>query len=95
MTHSGYTAFKIASHRPIADIFAFTSNPNILSMLSLVWGVQGHFYDKMVSTDHTIADIKHILREKGLLKTNDLIINIASMPIAEKGMSNMMKLSTV
>jgi len=95
MTHSGYTAFKIASHRPVADIFAFTSNPEILSMLSLVWGVHGNYYDKMVSTDHTIADIKHILRERGLLKKDDLIINIASMPIAEKGMSNMITLSTV
>lgn len=95
MTHSGYTAFKIASHRPVADIFAFTSNPEILSMLSLVWGVHGNYYDKMVSTDHTIADIKHILRERGQLKKDDLIINIASMPIAEKGMSNMIKLSTV
>lgn len=95
MTHSGYTAFKIASYRPPANIFAFTSNRKILSMLSLVWGVQGFYYDKMVSTDHTIADIKHILRDKGAVGEGDLIINIASMPIAEKGMSNMMKLSYV
>lgn len=95
MTHSGYTAFKIASYRPPSDIFAFTSNRRILSMLSLVWGVQGHFYDKMVSTDHTISDIKHLLLEGGKVKEGDVIINIASMPIAEKGMSNMMKLSYV
>ncbi|MEO8069713.1 MAG: pyruvate kinase [Flavobacteriales bacterium] len=93
MTHSGYTAFKISSMRPKANIHAFTSNPAILSMLNLVWGVRAHFYDKSVSTDHTIADIKLLLRRKKLVNEGDLVVNIASMPIAEKGMSNMLKLS--
>ena len=93
MTHSGYTAFKISSMRPKANIHAFTSNPDILCMLNLVWGVRAHFYDKSVSTDHTIADIKLLLRRKKLVTEGDLVVNIASMPIAEKGMSNMLKLS--
>ncbi len=93
MTHSGYTAFKISSMRPRANIYAFTSNPSILCMLNLVWGVRAHYYDKTVSTDHTIADIKHLLRKRGHVQKGDLVINLASMPIAEKGMSNMLKLS--
>jgi pyruvate kinase len=93
MTHSGYTAFKISSMRPKANIFAFTSNRSILCMLNLVWGVRAEYYDKTVSTDHTIADIKHILRNKKLVRPGDLVVNIASMPIAEQGMANMLKLS--
>ncbi|MCB9168742.1 MAG: pyruvate kinase [Flavobacteriales bacterium] len=93
MTHSGYTAFKISSMRPRANIHAFTSNRAILSMLNLVWGVRGHYYDKTVSTDHTIADIKHILRKRKHVAAGELVINIASMPIAEQGMANMLKLS--
>jgi pyruvate kinase len=93
MTHSGYTAFKISSMRPRAKIFAFTSNRSILNMLNLVWGVRAEYYDKTVSTDHTIADIKHLLRKKNHVQKGDLVINIASMPIAEKGMANMLKLS--
>jgi pyruvate kinase len=95
MTHSGYTAFKISSMRPKAHIFAFTSNRAILRMLNLVWGVRAEYYDKTVSTDHTIADIKHILRSKKLVAKGDLVVNVASMPIAEQGMSNMLKLSPV
>ncbi len=95
MTHSGYTAFKISSFRPRAGIFIFTGNKSILTMLSLIWGVQGFYYDKFVSTDHTIADIKYLLKQSGFLKENDLIVNIASMPIQEKGQSNMLKLSYV
>ena len=93
MTHSGYTAFKISSMRPKANIYAFTSNKRILNMLNLVWGVRAEYYDKTVSTDHTIADIKHILRSRKFVEKGDLVVNVASMPIAEQGMSNMLKLS--
>lgn len=95
MTFSGYTGFKIASFRPKADIFVFTGNKAILDMLSLVWGVRVFYYDKFVSTDHTISDIKSILKKGNFVKNKDLIINIASMPITEKGQSNMMKLSYI
>ena len=95
MTFSGYTGFKVASFRPKAGIFVFTGNEAILNMLSLVWGVRVFYYDKFISTDHTIADIKYLLKKGEYLKTDDLIINIASMPITEKGQSNMMKLSSI
>lgn len=95
MTFSGYTAYKISSQRPKAPIFVFTGNKQILTQLNLVWGVRGFYYDKMVSTDHTIADIKYILKKEGLLVEGDLVINIASMPIEDQGNSNMIKLSYV
>ncbi|MGV6860605.1 MAG: pyruvate kinase [Putridiphycobacter sp.] len=95
MTFSGYTAYKISSQRPKADTFVFTENRQILTQLNLVWGVKGYYYDKMVSTDHTIADSKYILKKKGLLKKGDLVVNIASIPIEEKGPSNMVKLSYI
>lgn len=95
MTFTGYTAFKISSQRPEADIFVFTGNRNLLTQLSLVWGVRCFFYDKMVSTDHTIADIRYILKKQGLIKEGDMVIHLASMPIYEGGKTNMLKLSRV
>jgi len=95
MTNSGYTAFKLSSHRPKAPVFIFTDNPSLLTMLSLVWGVRGFYYDKYESTDQTIDDLKDIIKNKGLLKNDDLVINIASMPMKEKGRTNMMKLSYI
>jgi pyruvate kinase len=95
MTHSGYTAFKISSQRPKSSIFVFSSNRNLLSCLSLVWGVKTYYYNKMVSTDNTIADIKIFLRKNGLVSKGDLIINTASMPIEEAGKTNMLKLSEI
>ena len=95
MTHSGYTGYKVSSQRPNCKIFVFTSNKKILNQISLIWGVEGIYYNKMVSTDHTIADIKYLLKKNEFLNEGDLVINIASMPIEEKGNSNMLKLSYV
>lgn len=95
MTFSGYTAYKISSQRPRANTFVFTENRQILAQLNLVWGVQGFYYDKMVSTDHTIKDCKYILEKGEYVKKGDLVVNIASIPMEERGQSNMLKLSYV
>jgi pyruvate kinase len=95
MSFSGYTAYKLASQRPKSPIYIFTSNKQILTQLNLVWGVKGFYYDLRVSTDHTIADIKYLLKKEGLVNTGDLVINIASIPLDDNGRSNMLKLSQV
>jgi len=95
MTHSGYTAYKISSQRPKSEIFVFSSNKKLLSTLSLVWGVSTFYYDKTISTDHTIADIMHLLKEDEYVESGDLIINTASIPLGENGKTNMLKLSYI
>ena len=95
MTLSGYTAFKISSHRPNTNIFVFTSNKKILCQLNLLWGVRALYYDKLVSTDHTIADIRYILKKLKFVKAGDFVIHLASMPISEMGRTNMMKVGVV
>ncbi|MGM0613472.1 MAG: pyruvate kinase [Bacteroidota bacterium] len=95
MTHSGYSAFEIAGQRPKARIFIFTNNHSILSKLSLVWGIEGFYYDKFISTDHTIEDILMLLQKNKLVRKGDFVINIASTPLDQYGKTNMMKLSVV
>jgi pyruvate kinase len=95
MTHSGYTAFKISSHRPNSNIFVFTNNRRILNMVSLIWGVRGFFYDDITSTSKTIKDIQAVLEKEEVLVDKDYFININSTPIEEKGMTNSIKLSQV
>lgn len=95
MSFSGYTAFKLSSQRPKTTVFVFSSNRKLLTQLSLVWGVKCIYYDKFVSTDHTIDDIRYLLRKENFVSTGDFLINITSIPITERGMSNMMKLTQV
>lgn len=95
MSFSGYTGFKISSHRPKTNIVVLTANRSILNMVSLIWGVRGYYYDNMESTDKTFKEIKQIAKNKGLVDEGDLVVKIASMPIKENGMTNMLKISQI
>jgi pyruvate kinase len=95
LTESGYTAFKSSSHRPKANIFAFTHNPSLLNTLSLVWATRAYFYDKTTTTDETIADVERILKADGHLKSGDVFISLTSIPIQERNRTNMMKVNVV
>ena len=95
MTYSGYNAVKMSSLRPVSFVYVFTHNYSILNKLSLVWGVQAYYYDREATTDQTIIETKEILRRNKQIKKGDYIINLASMPANEKGMTNMVKLSKV
>ncbi|TDN37706.1 pyruvate kinase [Hymenobacter sp. UV11] len=93
VTHEGYTAFQLAKYRPKANIFIFTDNRPLLTALSLVWGVRSFYYDRLNSTDSTIADIRNVLLTTGHIKEGDVFINTGTMPIAERGRANMVKVS--
>jgi pyruvate kinase len=93
LTNSGYTAFQISAWRPASYILVFTSNKRILSRLNLLWGVKAFYYDKYVSTDETVDDVNRIAFEKGYVVKGDYLINLAAMPIVEKGMVNTLRIS--
>ncbi|MDG2264457.1 MAG: pyruvate kinase [Flavobacteriales bacterium] len=95
VTYSGFNTIKTSSFRPQAFIYAFTNNHTILNTLSLVWGVQGFYYDRGTTTDQTIRETKEILKQEKHLKKGELVVNLASMPAKEMGMTNMMKISKV
>ena len=67
----------------------------MLNVLSLVWGVRVFYYSGSVSTDETILELQKILKEKGFINTDDIIINLASVPLDEQGRTNMIKLGRV
>ncbi|WP_296143958.1 pyruvate kinase [uncultured Flavobacterium sp.] len=95
LTNSGYTAFQISAWRPSSHILVFTSNKRILTQLSLLWGVNSYFYDKFVSTDDTVTDVNEIAREKGYVEKGDFLINLAAMPVVDKGMVNTLRVSEI
>jgi pyruvate kinase len=95
ITLSGYTAFEISSHRPEALLYIFTSDRSLLNSLSLVWGVQGFFYDKFESTDETILEVNQMLKDLKIIKKGDVVINTAAIPMVRKGKTNMLKITTI
>ena len=95
LTSSGFTGFRLASHRPHSNIFVFTRNKKLLTQLSLVWGVRVYYYEGQASTDGVFADIETILKRDGHVLAGEVIVNTGSMPLSEKGKTNMLKLHVV
>jgi pyruvate kinase len=95
LTNSGYTAFQISAWRPASHILAFTSNKIILTQLSLLWGVHAFYYDKFESTDVTIEDVNEIAHKSKYVEKGDFLINLAAMPIDNKGMVNTLRVSEI
>ncbi len=93
MTWSGFTAWKLSAHRPKANIFIFTGNKKLLSMISLLWGVRAFYFDSNASTDETIEKVEQILKKEGHLVSGDAYITMASMPIKKKYRTNMLKIN--
>jgi pyruvate kinase len=95
MTATGYTALKSSSHRPNVNIFVFTANRKLLTSINLVWGSSAYYYDKINSTDETIADVEEILKRDGHVVPGDIFVVLASMPIREKQRANTIKINIV
>jgi len=95
MSQSGYTAYQSSAYRPNANIFLFTSNKALLNKMNLVWGSQAYLYNKTNSTDETIADVEETLKSEGHVKSGDIFIVMASMPIHEKARTNTLKINIV
>ena len=95
ITASGFTALKLSSFRPLANLIVFTRNKNLLTQLSLVWGVRAYYYESNVSTDATFMDMQDSLKANGYVKKDDYIIITSSMPLKAKGHTNMLKVHQV
>lgn len=94
-TNSGYTALRISGYRPKASIYAFTRNKTMLRKLSLAWGVKAFYFEGFEKTDDAIGYSTGMLKARGMLDDNDVVVHAGSTPLEEKGQTNMIKLSYV
>ena len=95
MTQSGYTAVMLSSYRPKAPLYIFSKEKTLLAQLSLSWGVRAFYYGEEVSLDDIIYDQINILKERGFVKTGDVVINTGSTPVELHLPTNIVKVSTV
>jgi len=94
-THSGYTAFRIASQRPRANVFAFTKNKALLTKLSLLWSVRVFYFEKEDTIDEAVKYSISFLKARGLVADDDVLVHVGSTPIYKRGNTNMIKISYV
>jgi pyruvate kinase len=93
LTYSGYTAFRIASHRPDANIFAFTPEKGLLRQMSLLWGTRPYLTNEFLFTNDAVEFTIKYLKENNLIDENELIVHVGSIPLNKRGQTNMVKLS--
>lgn len=82
MTQSGYTGFMLSSFRPHAPLFVFTKTQSLVNQLSLSWGVNAFFYSNEEGLDDIIFEQIDFLKQKGLLKKDDVVVNTGSTPVS-------------
>lgn len=95
MTHTGYSAYKLSSHRPKAGVYIFSNNDFLIQTLSLVWGVKTVYFDDFSNTDLAMARMREYLQAKNLVKPGEYVINITSIPMGQPGKTNTLKLSMI
>ena len=95
LTNSGYTGWQISSWRPNSLVVVFTSNKKILTQMNLLWGVKGIYYNNFESTDKTIEEVNSLALENKFIKKGDYVINLAAMPIYEKGQVNTLRITKI
>lgn len=95
MTQSGYTAFMLSSYRPKAPLFIFSKERTLINQLSLSWGVRAIYYAEEVSLDDIFLDQLNILKERGFIKSGDVVVNTGSTPIDLHLPTNIIKVTEV
>lgn len=95
LTHSGYTAFQISSHRPGSHIIVYSANKRVITMLNLLWGVRAFYYDMEKNTDETVIQVNMLTTNYGFVEKGDFVVNLNAMPVHNGGMTNTLRLSTI
>lgn len=95
MTQSGYTGFMLSSYRPKASLYVFSKEKTLINQLSLSWGVRAFFYDEEVSLDDIFFDQISILKERGFIKSGDVVVNTGSTPVNKHLPTNVVKVTRV
>ena len=95
MTQSGYTAFMLSSYRPKTPLYIFSKERSLINQLSLSWGVRAFFYDEEESLDDIVYDQLNILKERGFVKTGDVVVNTGSTPVDLHLPTNTIKITRV
>ncbi|MBZ0241967.1 MAG: pyruvate kinase, partial [Bacteroidales bacterium] len=95
VTHSGYSATKLAGHRPKAMLYVFSGSDFVLKKINLLWGVNGFYDNSLEDADKLIEHLNAKLKNVGLLKAGDDIIHVLSTPVWSHGRSNTVRLGSV
>lgn len=94
-TSSGYTAKAVSKFRPKAPIIAATPSKRVMRRLAVVWGVYPVLAEHSGSTDEVIDVSVRKSLERELIKSGDLVVITAGVPVGVAGTTNLIKVHIV
>lgn len=95
VTMSGTTARQLSKFRPLYPIIACTMSETVHRQLNLSWGVSPLLIDKEEDTDDLFDAAVDAAEKTGIVKSGDLVVITAGMPLGITGTTNMMKVHVV
>lgn len=94
-TTSGYTARVVARHRPVCPIIAVSHVPETVRRLALTWGVFPLHSAVAATTDEMLHEVVAASLQAGLIRSGDLVIITAGVPVRVPGRTNLIKVERV
>jgi len=95
LTVSGTTARMISKFRPACPIIGCTTNEKVCRQLSMSWGVIPVLFEEKESSDELFEHAVEKAVETGLVKSGDLVVLTAGLPLGIPGMTNILKVHIV
>lgn len=95
VTKSGRTARMISRYRPACDIIACTTYENVCRQLNLSWGVTPVLINEEQDTFELFDNAVKTIENKAYVKTDDLVVITAGVPLGMSGTTNMLKVHCV
>ncbi len=95
VTKSGRTAKMLSKYRVNVPILAFSEDDIALRSLSVFWGVLYNRIEKVKDTDWTLDQATQRAKELGFIKSGDMVVFIAGIPMLESRVVNMIKVDKV
>lgn len=95
ITSSGFTARKLAMHRPSCNIYAMTQTEEVRRKLSIVSGVETFILHPTENLDEIFKEMSMVPVEHGLLNMGDVVVITCGVPFGVIGTTNTMKIHVV
>lgn len=94
-TASGYTPRMLSKYRPNCPIFSVSNRHRTVRRACLTWGVYGMYHEDFESADQMALEVIDSVAKEGAVKTGDLVIFAAGVPLGIQGDTNMIKVHVV
>jgi pyruvate kinase len=94
-TAGGTTALRVSKYRPVQPIIAVTPSQEVVNRLTLPWGVVPVKKPESDELEDAFELARQSALETGIVKTGDLIVITAGIPLRVPGQTNLLKVERV